>query len=475
MEKSPIKLRFAPSPTGELHLGGARTAIFNWLLAQKMGGQFLLRIEDTDQKRSKPEYTDQILSSLKWLGIESDEEPVYQSKKINRHQALAVQLLEENSAFPCFCTPDELAAERKASQVARLPSYRYSGKCRNLSELEFLQNKEQNIPYCIRLKIPTGITSWKDGVYGDIQIENSQIDDFIILRMDGTPTYMLAVVSDDLEMGITHIIRGEDHLTNTAKQILIYTAIQAQIPEFTHLPLILGSDKKKLSKRHNAPSVSDFRQKNYHPEGVMLYLGQLGWTAPNDEEVFSLDRLIEIFDSEHISKKGAVWDEKKLTWLGRKHFGELGNGEIRDWMLQLFPQLQGIERDYLLNVIDIMKGRVSSGNEFMEYSSFFFNNPEDFDSKSLQKRWKENSHELVSEYLSLIESCNMPFTAESLEIALRNLADEKSVTPGEIIHPLRIAVTGTGISPGMFEILEIMGKEKICNRIKTSLDKIGKS
>lgn len=469
------KLRFAPSPTGELHLGGARTAIFNWLFAQKMGGQFLLRIEDTDRKRSKSEFTDQILTSLKWLGIEPDEEPIYQSRQIEQHQKVAQQLLDSENAYPCFCTPDDLAAERQAAQKARLPSYRYSRKCREMSPSEIQKKKEQNIPFCVRLKVPQGTTSWNDGVFGQIRIENSQIDDFIIFRQDGTPTYMLAVVVDDMEMEITHIIRGEDHLTNTAKQIIIYQTLSEPIPEFTHLPLILGPDKKKLSKRHNAPSLSDFETKGFHPEAVLLYLGQLGWTAPNDEEIISLIRLLELFDVEHISKKGAVWDEKKLSWLARKHLSGLRDEEIRDWVIQLYPKLEDEEKDYLLKVICLMKGRVSTGKEFIDFSDYFFNDPEEFDQKSMKKRWTENSPQIVEEYLKVLENQKIPFLAENLENTLRQFAKEKNLSAGDIIHPLRIAITGAGVSPGMFEILEIMGKEKVSNRIKTSLEKIGKS
>ena len=317
-----MKLRFAPSPTGFLHVGGARTAIFNWLLARKYGGSFLLRIEDTDRARSTPEAERQILSDLRQLGIDWDNAVFYQSKHQEKHIQAAQQLLHNGLAYRCFCTKEELAEKRRSAEINKI-NQRYDGTCRHLPEPIIEKNLKEGKPFSIRFKVEPGQVTWKDEIHGETRIDNNTLDDFIIVRQDGTPTYQLAVVADDHAMGITLILRGDDHIANTNKQILLYKALQWPVPRFGHIPLILGPDKVRLSKRHGAASVGELIEQGVLPEALFNYLCLLGWSPGDDREIMSREEVIDAFDLSRINRSAAVFDMKKLFWLNGRYIAEL--------------------------------------------------------------------------------------------------------------------------------------------------------
>ena len=354
------RVRFAPSPTGQLHLGGARTALFNWLFAKSTGGKFLLRIEDTDKVRSKQEYTDQICNSLKWLGIDWDEEIVYQSKRTNLYKEEITRLLETDKAYPCFCSKEKIAEERKQAELSG-SGYYYSGTCRNLSQ-EIVNNRLQNgDKYSVRIKVPEGYTEFDDQIYGKIKINNKEIDDFIIARTDGSPVYNLVVAIDDNDMKITHIIRGEDHISNTPKQIMVYEALNLPVPQFAHLPMILGPDKKRLSKRHGATGVQEYRDSGYLHEALNNYLALLGWNPGTEQEIFTIGELINEFSINRVQKKSAVFDERKLQWVSGQHIYKKSPSELLYSIRLINPEWhKNEEKNYLINVIQLMQERVKS-------------------------------------------------------------------------------------------------------------------
>src|SRR5438270_9765688 len=308
------RLRFAPSPTGYLHVGGARTALFNWLYARKVGGQFLLRVEDTDKARSTDESTRAIFDGLSWLGLQWDEEVVYQGANLERHRADAERLLANGTAYRCFCTQAELA-ERRAAAEANKESFKYDRRCDRLDRAEIGRRVAAGMPYTVRFRVPEGTTSWVDLVHDEIEFPNKDIEDFIVLRTDGTPIYNLAVVSDDIAMAITLVMRGDDHISNTPKQILIYQALGAAIPQFAHLPMIHGADGKKLSKRHGATAVADYQHLGILPEAMLNFLALLGWSPGHDIEVMSMDDMVRLFSVDGLSRKAAIFDPQKLEWM----------------------------------------------------------------------------------------------------------------------------------------------------------------
>ncbi|MCF7885447.1 MAG: glutamate--tRNA ligase, partial [Candidatus Marinimicrobia bacterium] len=358
-----VRVRFAPSPTGYLHLGGARTAIYNWLFAKQKNGEFLLRIEDTDIERSDKKMVEQIKQSLNWLNIGWDEEIVYQSRREHLYAEVVDKLLEEGEAYRCFCTEQELEAERKKYEDKK-GSYKYSGKCRNLSQDEIAQNLEEGKEYSIRLKIDHfQTTQWEDMIYGEISIDNKEIDDFIIQRSNGTPTYQLAVVVDDADMRISHVIRGEDHVPNTPKQINLFEALGKKAPKYCHLPLLIGKDKKRLSKRHGATAVDQYREAGFCPEAIVNYLTLLGRSAKSDKEIMSIDEILNDFALDKISRKPTVFDIKKLEWINGKHLSQKPTEEIYKQVLPRFSEKGWVNENpknpsYIKTVIDLLKSRV---------------------------------------------------------------------------------------------------------------------
>ncbi|RKY61524.1 MAG: glutamate--tRNA ligase [Candidatus Neomarinimicrobiota bacterium] len=471
---SDIYVRFAPSPTGALHLGGARTAIYNWLFARSKGGKFLLRIEDTDNKRSKVEYVNQICDSLKWLGLNWDDEPVFQSKRLEDYQEAVRQMVKNGRAYYCFCTPEELEERRRASG-----EYRYDGKCRSLSETEIKANLDAGKPAAVRFKVNAGMTQWTDRVYGTIKVNNSEIDDFIIQRSNGIPTYQLAVVVDDIFMRISHVIRGEDHISNTAKQILLYNALDYPVPEFAHLPLLNGTDGKRLSKRHGATGVDEYRDLGYPPEAVFNYLAILGWVPKDGNEILKPEELIKRFRLEDIARKSAVFDVKKFDWVSNEHIKRTDNEKIYNIVLPILIE-NGLVHEtpdremqkYIFKFIDLMKSRFRTYRQFAELGSYFFKDPEKYEGKAARKNWKNESvNQRMQTLLEALKELD-DFSGSSTERVIRQLSEQMEISAGKLIHPTRLAVSGYGVGPGIFELLETLGKETVVRRIETALSKL---
>lgn len=472
-----IRVRFAPSPTGPLHIGGVRTAIFNYLFAKKYNGTFLLRIEDTDRQRSKDEFTQMIYDHLSWLGIRWDEEPVFQSENISKHVELVNQLLKEKKAYYCYCSAEELKEMRKESDKKGIP-FKYPRKCLGLGDAE--KEKLGEVPKSVRFLIPEGKTEYNDLIHGRITVDNAEIDDFIILRSDNTPTYQVAVVSDDHAMNITHVMRGDDHLSNTPKQILLYNALHLPVPQFGHVPLIVGVNKKKLSKRFGPVSVQEYKDNGILPDALLNFLVLLGWSPGDDREFFKYSELLESFSLAGISKTNAVFDIKKLEWMNSRYISHKSNEELFPlvtplWIKYKMISEQDVEsrKPYLLEVINILKSRIRKLAEFAEYGSYFFIDPSHFEESAERKYWKNDAGEKLTE-LSEALAALPEFNKETAEQALRELAESKSISAAKYIHPARLALTGFGVSPGLFEIMELLGKETVIRRLHSAVQYLNK-
>lgn len=467
-----LSVRFAPSPTGELHLGGARTALFNYLFAKHKGGKFFLRIEDTDVRRSKQTFVDQICTSLEWLGLRWDEPIVYQSKRRDGHHSAARELLRKSGAYRCFCTVEQLARERDEAEKAK-ELYRYSGRCRDHSDEELKQRLNRAEPFCVRLKIPKGKTRFTDSVYGLIEVNHKEIDDFIIQRTDGTPTYNFTVVVDDLHMGINWVIRGEDHLANTPKQIIVYKALGARPPRFAHLPMILGPNGQRLSKRHGATGVQAYRDMGFLPEALLNYLALLGWSAGDDREVLGLKEMVGEFSLQRVVKKGAIFDAKKLNWISGQHMSERAAHELLSAMRSVTPDWHiGQEESYLLNVIEMVKSRTKSLSELDDFSAYFFSAPKSFDEKSVRKRWRDTSvNELMQNYFTSLHDI-ATWEPVALEEHLRSCAEQEGIPAGKLIHPTRIAISGEGVGPSLFDLMALLGRDRVLRRMNYAIDKL---
>ncbi len=466
-----IVTRFAPSPTGFLHVGGARTALFNYLFARKHGGLFRLRIEDTDRQRSSEEMTRRIFDGLHWLGLEWDGEVVFQGANAPLHREAAWQLVEAGKAYRCFCSREELEAKRRQAEREKR-AYGYDGTCRHLSPEQVEKNLAEGKPFAIRFKVPEGETTWQDAVHGEIRVDHRELDDFIILRSDGSPIYQLAVVVDDHRMGVTHIIRGDDHISNTPKQILLYRALEWEVPRFAHVPLILGPDKKRLSKRHGATSVEEYREMGILPEALFNYLALLGWSPGDDRELMSREEIRESFSLKGISAKSAIFDEQKLRWMNgeyisRKTGQELFEELIRRWTAAGFisPEDVPVRRLYLLRVIELLKSRVKVLNEYVTYGRYYFQDPDEFDPKGVRKYLKdEQVWDWLQEVSARLEKSKR-FAADDIERTVRLVAEEYGVAAAKLIHPIRLALTGLTVSPGIFEVMEVLGKETVLRRL----------
>ena len=456
-----VKVRFAPSPTGELHLGGARTALFNWLYAKKHQGSFFLRIEDTDKARSKDVFTGQILDSLKWLGLDWDEPLIYQSGRVERYKHYIKKLLDEGKAYRCFCSKSDLKNFKKDGYAF------YPGTCRNLTNEEIKTKLNQGKSFTIRIKLEEGHTEFNDLVYGAIKINNKELDDFIIARSDGSPTYNFTVVVDDYEMEISHVIRGDDHLSNTPKQLIIYKNLELKAPIFAHLPMILGSDKKRLSKRHGAPGVQSFKDKGYFPDSILNYLALLGWNPKNEKEVLDADELINLFSFDQVQKKGAAWDEKKLHWLSGQHVQNKNSQFLLD-QIRLLDSDWGKNSDIstLINIINSLKPRAKSLHEFIAKSKHFFIAPDTYDEAERLKAWPDsNATEIVGQCSDILTSLDT-WSSEVLESEIKSFASKKSYGLGKVIMPLRLAVFGSLDGPALFDIISILGKTETLHRIQ---------
>ena len=471
----PIRVRFAPSPTGFLHVGGARTALFNWLMARQSGGVFVLRIEDTDRERSTDASTHTILEGMTWLGLAWDEGPHFQSEGLSRHIAEAQRLLAEDSAYRCFCTPGELDAKRQAAGV----EYRYDRKCRAIPRGESDALAEGGTPFTVRFRVPQGATEWTDQVYGAIRFDNESIEDFIILRTDGTPIYNMAVVSDDIGMRITHVVRGEDHVANTPKQILLYRALGAAVPEFAHLPMILGADGRKLSKRHGATAVGDYARLGILPETLVNFLALLGWNPGDDRELMSVDEMTELFTVERINKKSAVFDMEKLHWMNGQYLARKPAEELLpivgpllvDAGLMTADEVEG-RRDYVLHLIDLLKVRSRSTLEIPQQARVYLADELEYDAEATARHWKDPETSarlgLVRDALAGVEA----WEPTAIEAALRGAAQSARVGFGKVAQPLRIALTGSAASPGIDQVGMLLGRERTLARIDAARERL---
>ena len=469
-----VRVRFAPSPTGHLHVGGARTALFNYLFAKNHDGKFLLRIEDTDRERSEESFVTEINQSLQWLGLNWDEEPVHQSERMEIYLNAASELIATNNAYHCFCEPAELDEKRKTAQQNK-KQYKYDKKCRNLEKAEVEIRLKNGDKSAVRFAVPNeGETVVHDLVYGDVQFNNNEIDDFIIVRRNGTPTYQLAVVADDKDMKISHVIRGDDHLSNTPKQLLIFRALAVKPPLYAHLPLIMGQDGKRLSKRHGAVSVAEFQNEGIFPEALLNHLALLGWSPKDDTEFMAIDELIRRFKIKDVSKRSAIFDYKKLIWLNGQHLSSKSAEELlpivsTDWGLTPDTELDDV---YLKKVLELVKARAKTREELINFGKYFFEDPDSYDEKGRNKHWNDNSvNSNVRQLVKKLEELNS-FREEKIEEVLRSTAETLGIKAAELIHPVRLALTGFSVSPSLFEIMELLGKELSVRRIKSALNKL---
>jgi glutamyl-tRNA synthetase len=473
------RLRFAPSPTGYLHVGGARTALFNWLCARRHGGVFVLRIEDTDAERSSEEMVAGILSSLRWLGLDWDEGPqvggphgpYFQSARVDRHRDAAARLVAGRHAYRCYCRPEEIAARREASERAG-GGWIYDRRCLSMPPDESKRLAESGTPHAVRFRVPEGRTAFDDVVRGHIEVDHAAIEDFVILRSNGSPTYQLSVVVDDIDMAITHVVRGDDHISNTPKQILLYGALGAPVPSFAHVPLILGPDRKRLSKRHGATSVGEYDAQGYLPEAMTNFLALLGWSPGGDREVLTRDELVSLFTLEGISGGSAVFDVEKLDWFNQQHIVRMPAAEIARRLEKTDvggrTELQSALRKdarRLFEAIDLVKPRAKKLADIPRLLEPFVRERVERDPAAVAKylsapdlaphlaAWRER--------LASVE----PFAAPELEAALRGLAELRGIKPGVLIHATRVAVTGQAVSPGIFEVLTLVGRERVVGRL----------
>lgn len=465
-----VVTRFAPSPTGFLHIGGARTALFNWLFAKHHGGRFLLRIEDTDRKRSSDEAVDAIYEGMKWLGLDWDGDAVSQYEERDKHIAAAEQLLAEGKAYKCYCSPEELTEMREKAKAEGRPM-RYDGRWRDKSEAD----APEGVAPVIRFKAPqTGETVIDDKVQGQVKVSNDQLDDMILLRADGSPTYMLAVVVDDHNMGVTHVIRGDDHLTNAFRQYQLYVALGWETPVFAHIPLIHGADGAKLSKRHGALGVESYRDDGYLPEALRNYLVRLGW-AHGDDEIFSTEQAIEWFDLDGIGKSASRFDYVKLTSLNAHYIKEADNAYLVDLITPGLEKLIGAPLDQtgknrLLMGMNGLKERAKIVPELVENASFYVKpRPLSYNEKAAKLLDEEGLARLgiLKDPLENLSD----WTEENLEKVTKDVAEKAEVKLGKIAQPLRAALTGSNMSPGIFEVMVVLGKEETLLRLEDATKK----
>jgi len=454
-----MKLRFAPSPTGFLHVGGARTAIFNLLHARRYGGTMLLRIEDTDVERSRQHHAEQIVSSLHWLGAEWDEGPIYQSDRLDRYRERAEELVTAGKAYRCYCTVEELDAERSEAERAG-KQWRYSGRCRHIAG-------NSGEPHVIRFAVPPGTIEFHDLIRGDVQFEGDLIDDFVLLRSDRNPTYHLSVTVDDVDMAITHVARGDDHLSNTPKHVLLFRAFGAEVPSFAHLPLILGGDKKRLSKRTGATSAEEYREMGIVPEALFNFLTLLGWSPGENREIFSPDEAAQWFDLRDVNKAPAVFDPEKLLWMNGQYLMRMTADQLYPHLLPFLGE-PARPLDELRTIIELHKMRARTLRELAEQMAIYFAGDDaiEYDAEAVKKHIKGD--DLAGRLSALHETLasTEPFDVTTSEAALRTLAETQGISAAKLIHPLRLALTGKAASPPVFDVAVVLGKERSLQRLQ---------
>lgn len=480
-----IRVRFAPSPTGYLHIGGARTALFNWLYAKHNNGTFVLRIEDTDRVRSTTDAVKAIFDGMKWLGLNWDEGPevggqygpYFQMQRIDTYQKYTEQLLIEGKAYYCYCTPEELE-ERRNKQAKENKNALYDRKCLNLSEEEKSAFRKEGRKPVIRLKMPAEIIKVQDKIKGEMEFDTSLFTDFVIIKSDGIPTYNFAVVVDDINMEISLVMRGDDHISNTPKQIVIYQALNAPIPNFAHIPMIMGPDNTRLSKRHGATSVIEYQKMGFLPEAVVNYIAHLGWSSGTNQEIFSIGELVKNFTLDKISKHAAIFDMEKLNWFNGEYLKNISNDIYIDKLIPFLQEAELFENNpdskrlkWLNSVVSLMKTRVRNFRQFVEYGDYFFTDDfkfEDDAKKILASDETKNILEELSKRLNAIEY----WKEENIEKVVREMAEEMKLKGKQIIHPTRASLSGKKIGPSLFSLMEVLGKKTNIERLKKSINGI---
>jgi glutamyl-tRNA synthetase len=477
------RVRFAPSPTGYLHVGGARTALFNWLFARRHGGIFVLRIEDTDVERSSAEMVDGILDGLRWLGIDWDEGPkiggpygpYFQSERLDRYRAMAERLVASGHAYYCYCTPEELKAKRDAAGSES--TWRYDRTCCALSADAIAARERDRMPRAIRFRVPGETMRFDDLVHGPIEFDGAHVEDFVVLRSDGHPTYHLSVVADDQQMAITHVVRGDDHISNTPKQILLYRAIGAKVPQFAHVPLILGPDKKRLSKRHGATSVMEYARAGFLPEATVNFLALLGWSpGTGDRELFTRDELVAAFALEGISGGSAVFNPDKLDWFNQQHLMRLAPDELAARLKPMFEaagiwsdDLLGARHAWFFAVLELLKPRAKRLGDFAAAGRFLFTEAVEYDEAAVAAHLRGEG---VTERLAALDArlaALETFDPASIEAAVRSVAAAQGVKAAALIHAARVAITGKTVSPGLFEVMTLVGRERVRARLRAAV------
>ncbi|HEX6317137.1 MAG TPA: glutamate--tRNA ligase [Gemmatimonadaceae bacterium] len=469
------RLRFAPSPTGYLHVGGARTALFNWLYVRRYGGQFLLRIEDTDRARSTDESTRAIFEGLEWLGLTWDETVTYQGANLARHQADAQQLLLSGHAYRDFTPPGELDRLR-AEAESRGQTFRFDRKTAEMPDEEVQRRLQRGDPFAIRFRVPDGETSWDDLVHGTITFPNKDIDDFVILRSDGSPVYNFAVVSDDVAMRITLVMRGDDHISNTPKQIMLYQAMGAALPRFAHLPMIHGMDGRKLSKRHGATAVGDYQHEGILPVAMNNFLALLGWSPGGDREVMTMAEMVELFSAEGLLKKAAVFDPKKLEWMNGQHLSLTSAADLEPVINPLIvsagltpaADLEA-RREWWRALLDLLRVRARTTHDIVRQAATYFSDTITYETDAVAKHWKDRAASATVLRAVRDRLATTEWTAASMEEALRALAEEMGTSSGKVFQPLRVALVGQLASPGIFDVLVILGRDKSLARLDAAV------
>ena len=478
---SALRVRFAPSPTGFLHVGNAKTALVNWLFVRREGGVFILRIEDTDVERYSPGAVEVIFESLKWLGMTWDEGPevggnygpYFQSQRLDLYRERVETLLDHGKVYECFCTPEELEAEREKARREKRPP-RYNGKCRDLTPAQI--EARANDPHVIRFRVPEGKTVFTDLVYGETSFDNAEIGDFVLLKASGAPTYHLAVVVDDVAMRISHVIRGEGHLSNTPRHVLLYEAFGEPLPQFAHQPLTLGEDGKPLSKRRGAPSVLQFRDEGFLPEAIVNYSTLLGWSPGDDREVLSVGELIELFTLENMRKAAGVFNYKKLRWLNGQHIRRLDKKDFADRVRSVLQQngflpaeLSAEQERWTQRLAEVCQEKIPVLNDIVLYSDFFFRPVTEYDEKGVRKHWsKDGVREILSELAEKLDGVS-PFLEPQIEAACTKVVEQNGIKLGKLIHPARLALTGKTVGPGFYAVVELLGKEETIKRLKAAV------
>ena len=478
------RVRFAPSPTGYLHVGGLRTALYNYLFAKRNNGTFVLRIEDTDRNRFVESAVENLISSLKWAGLQFDEGPeiggafgpYMQSQRLDIYKKYSDELIKKGKAYYCFCTTERLKTLKEEQEKQRLPQAKYDKHCLHLSKDEVKNNLDTGIPKVVRLNVEQNHTiKFDDIIRQQVEFESNNVDDQVLIKSDGYPTYHLANVVDDHLMKITHVIRGEEWLSSTPKHVLLYDAFGWERPIFAHLPLLLNSDRSKLSKRQGDVAVEDYRNKGFLKDALVNFVGLLGWNAGDDKEFYYMDELINNFTLERVNKAGAVFDLQKLNWLNAEHLRKKSNQEL---LLLLKDEIQKsrfmnqiYSDNFLTLIIEAMKERVSFIKEFIDTCTYFYEAPSEYEQKSVDKNWKPETPHQLNKLKEEFSKLNNPIK-DDYEFALSRVSEELNVGKGKLIHPLRLAVSGQSTGPGMFDLLFILGKDEIVKRIDNAISEI---